>query len=158
MKELIDTILTGKRKRFLRSKPIYETSSRATEMELFQIAQKLNCKMALGLSKWLLTAGYGDIEQTLSFRRDWFCLLSNGPLKGYVVFAHDDQNNIYAYEPEDGAIYFVNLNGDYARLADDFCAFLQKLVERDYNLAAWRDSLTLRRAEAAGSGSSQQAA
>jgi hypothetical protein len=149
MKKLIDTILTGKRRRFLRSRPIYETTSRVTEMELLQIAQKLDCKMALGLSKWLLSAGYGNLEQSLSFHRDWFCLLDNGPLQGNVAFAHDDMNNIYAYDPRDSAIYFVNINGDYARLADDFTAFMQELVRRDYNLAEWRNSLTLQHHEAA---------
>ena len=148
--DLIDTILAGKRRRFLAKHPIYHTSSRATEMELFQIAQNLNCKLTPGLSKWLLTAGYGDIEHSLSFRKDAFCLLSDGPLQGVVVFAHDDQDNIYAYDPEDGAIYFVSSSDKgYARLTDDFCGFLQELVKRDYDLATWRDSLTLQQSGAA---------
>ena len=158
MKELIDTILTGKRRRFLRSKPIYETTARVSEMELLQIAQKLDCKMALGLSKWLLTAGYGDIEKSLSFRRDCFCLLGDGPLKGNVVFAHDELNNNYAYDPTHGTIYFVDISGGYARLADDFISFLAELVQRDYNLTAWRDGLQLQRHNAADHSVSRQAA
>ena len=142
--DLIETILTGKRRRFLAKHPIYHTSSRATEMELFQIAQNLNCKLTPSLSKWLLTAGYGDIERSLSFRKDWFCLLSDGPLQSVVAFAHDDQDNIYAYDPEDGAIYFVSSSDKgYARLADDFCGFLQELIKRNYDLATWRNSLEL---------------
>jgi len=142
MKKLIDTILADKRKRFLVKKPIYQTSSRVNEMDLFRIAKKLDCKLSVGLSKWLLTAGYGDIEQSLSFREDWFCLLENGPLKGKVAFAQDDKGNTYAYDPKDGAIYFVGQDG-YARMADDFNEFLQELVNRRYNLAEWRDSLEL---------------
>jgi hypothetical protein len=142
MKKLIDTILTDKRKHFLVKKPIYQTSSRVSEMDLFRIAKKLDCKLSVGLSKWLLSAGYGDIEHSLSFREDWFCLLENGPLKGKVAFAQDDKENTYAYDPKDGAIYFVSRNG-FARLADDFRAFLQELIKREYNLAAWRDSLKL---------------
>lgn len=142
MKKLIDTILADKRKRFLVKKPIYQTSSRVNEMDLFRIAKKLDCKLSVGLSKWLLTAGYGDIEQSLSFREDWFCLLENGPLKGKVAFAQDDKENTYAYDPKDGAIYFVGQDG-YARMADDFNEFLQELVNRRYNLAEWRDSLDL---------------
>ena len=142
--DLIETILTGKRRRFLAKHPIYQTSSRATEMELFQIAQNLNCKLTPSLSKWLLTAGYGDIERSLSFRKDWFCLLRDGPLQSVVAFAHDDQDNIYAYDPEDGAIYFVSSSDKgYARLADDFCGFLQELIKRNYDLATWRNSLEL---------------
>jgi hypothetical protein len=142
MKKLIDTVLADKRKRFLIKKPIYQTSSRVSEMDLFRIAKKLDCKLSVGLSKWLLSAGYGDIENTLSFREDWFCLLENGPLQGMVAFAQDNQENTYAYDPKDDAIYFVGNDG-FARMADDFREFLQELVKRKYNLAAWRDSLQL---------------
>ena len=142
MKKLIDTILADKRRRFLIKKPIYQTSSRVSEMDLFRIAKKLDCKLSVGLSKWLLSAGYGDIENTLSFREDWFCLLENGPLQGKVAFAQDDKENTYAYDPKDGAIYFVSQNG-FARMADNFREFLQELIKRNYNLAAWRDSLQL---------------
>ena len=142
MKKLIDTVLTDKRKRFLIKKPIYQTSSRVNEMDLFRIAKKLDCKLSVGLSKWLLTAGYGDIEQSLSFREDWFCLLENGPLQGKVAFAQDNKENTYAYDPKDGAIYFVG-QGGYARMTDDFNQFLEELVKRKYDLAGWRDSLQL---------------
>ena len=40
MKKLIDTILADKRRRFLIKKPIYQTSSRVSEMDLFRIAKK----------------------------------------------------------------------------------------------------------------------
>ena len=149
MKKTIDTVLTAKRKRFLRRKPIYQTSARASEMGLFRVARQLDCKLTLGLSKWLLEAGDGDIESSLSFREDWFCLLSHPPLSGLVVFAHDNLDNLYAYDPEDDTIYFIAAgNSGYARLADDFCAFLNELIRRDYNLAAWRDSLTLEKFDA----------
>ncbi|MBI1175114.1 MAG: hypothetical protein GC139_07585 [Sideroxydans sp.] len=144
MKKLIDTILSGKRKRFLRSRPIYQTSARVSEMDLLMIARKMECKLPLGLSKWLLAAGYGDIENSLSFRKDWFCLIGHGPLNGNLAFAQDELSNIYAYDPKDGVIYFISSdNRSYARMTDDFCSFLQELVQRDYNLAAWRDSLAL---------------
>lgn len=149
MKKTIDTVLTAKRKRLLRRKPIYRTSARASEMGLFRVAKQLDCKLTLGLSKWLLEAGYGDIEDSLSFREDWFCLISHPPLPSLVVFAHDNADNLYAYDPKDDAIYFIAAdNGGYAHLADDFCAFLQELIRRDYNLAAWRGSLTLEKFDA----------
>jgi hypothetical protein len=158
MKKLIDTILAGKRKRFLRRQAIYQTSARVSEMDLFRVARRLDCKLTVDLSKWLLSAGYGIIENSLSFREDWFCLLDDGPLKGDVAFARDNQDNIYAYDPGDGAIYFIGSNNNgYARLADDFCSFLRELVKRNYDLAAWRDSLTLQHFGAAGSTSPQQA-
>lgn len=144
MKKTIDTVLSAKRKRFLSRKPIYQTSARASEMGLFRIARQLDCKLTLGLSKWLLEAGYGDIENSLSFREDWFCLVSHPPLPSLVAFAHDDADNIYAYDPKDDTIYFIAAdNGGYARLSDDFQKFLEELIRRDYKVAEWRDSLQL---------------
>lgn len=150
MKKTIDTILSAKRKRFLRSQPIYQTTARVSEMDLFRVARNLNCKLTVGLSKWLLSAGYGDIENSLSFREDWFCLINHPPLPNLVAFAHDNLDNLYAYNPKDGSIYFVGNNeAGYARLADDFIAFLQELAQRDYDLAGWREGLTLERYEPA---------
>lgn len=144
MKKTIDTVLSAKRKRFLSRKPIYQTSARASEMGLFKVAQQLECKLTLGLSKWLLEAGYGDIDGNLSFREDWFCLVSHPPLSSLVAFAHDNLDNIYAYDPKDDVIYFIAAdNSGYARLADDFCSFLNEMIKRDYDLLSWRDSLTL---------------
>jgi hypothetical protein len=152
MKKTIDTILSAKRKRLLRSQPIYQTSRRASEMDLFRVARKLDCKLTVDLSKWLLTAGYGDIEHSLSFREDWFCLIDQGPLGGNVAFAHDNLDNLYAYDPRNGSIYFISHDGaGYARLAASFCEFLQELVKRDYDLAAWRNSLALERLDTPGS-------
>lgn len=156
MKKTIDTVLSAKRKRFLRNQPIYQTSARASEMGLYKVAKKLQCKLTLGLSKWLLEAGYGDIENNLSFREDWFCLLNRSPLPSLVAFAHDDQDNLYAYDPKKDTIYFIAAdNSGYARLADDFCTFLNELIKRDYDLPTWRDSFTLEKFDTA---ETQQAA
>lgn len=148
MQNTIKTILAARRRSFLSSKPIFHYYSPATEMDLFMTARKLDCKLAVGLCQWLRAAGYGDINDTLVFRPEYFAAVSHGALTGYIAFAHDEAGNAYAFRPGGGEIYFISQHeAAYARMADDFRAFLQELIRRDYNLAAWRESLTMVRDE-----------
>ncbi len=145
MHDTIKTILAARRKHFLHSKPVFRFFAPATEMELFMTARTLNCRFALNLSQWLRAAGYGDINDTLIFRSDYFALIAEGALAGCVTFARDELGNSYAFSQQNGAIYFIDRQGEsYARMAEDFLAFLEELVRRDYNLAHWRDTLPAR--------------
>lgn len=146
MQNTIKTILSAKRKSFLTSKPIFHFHAPATEMDLFMTARRLDCKLMVGLCQWLRAAGYGDINDSLIFRDDYFSTISHGALSGYITFARDDAGNAYAFKPEDGGIYFVSAHEDgYAQIAKDFRAFLQELIDRNYNLPEWRESLTITR-------------
>ncbi len=149
MQNTIKTILAARRKSFLSSKPIFHYSSPATEMDLFMTARKLDCKLAVGLCQWLRAAGYGDINDVLIFRPEYMAAVTHGALTGYITFAHDEAGNAYAFKPGDGGIYFISQHESaYARMADDFRSFLQELIRRDYNLAAWREALNMTRDEA----------
>lgn len=143
MDKIAKTILSAKRRKFLRSRPVFVRSAPVSEAELFHIARKLNFKFALGLSKWLLLAGYGDIDETLGFRKELFSVIDEEPLDGHVAFAQDTAGNRYAFNPKDGSIYFIR-HPDQAvvRISDDFTSFLQELIQRDYLLKEWLDSLT----------------
>jgi hypothetical protein len=142
MQTTIQTILAAKRKSMLRSKPVFHFHAPATEMELFMVARKLNCKMTVGLSRWLRTAGYGDINGALMFRENYFSLLTSGALSGCVTFARDEIGNAYAFSQQNGNIFFIDRRGNlYARMADDFPAFMRELAQRDYDLTRWRESL-----------------
>lgn len=142
MDEIVKTILAAKRKRFLRSRPVFERAAPVSEAELFRLATGLNFRFPLGLSRWLLRAGYGDIDETLSFREDQFSVVNEGPLNGLVLFAQDASGNHYAFNPEDGSIYFIkSAEQGVARISDDFAAFLQELIRRDYKLEEWVASL-----------------
>lgn len=153
MQNTIKTILAARRKHFLHSKPIFNFFAPAAEMELFLTARKLNCKLAVNLSRWLRAAGYGDIGETLSFRHDYFAVVTDGALAGCVTFARDELGNSYAFSQENGAIYYIDRHGDsYAPMADNFASFLEELIRRDYNLAQWRDGLTAKRELAAANG------
>src|SRR5512143_454557 len=97
MQDTIKTILSAKRKYFLHSKPVFHFFAPAAEMDLFITARKLNCKLTVGLSRWLRTAGYGDINETLIFRDEFFSLITEGTLAGCVTFARDELGNTYAF-------------------------------------------------------------
>lgn len=138
MDQIVKAILSAKRRRFLRSRPIFERYAPVSEAELFHLATKLNFKFTVGLSKWLLLAGYGDIDGTLSFRKDWLSVINGAPLEGHVYFAQDIVGNRYAFSPKDGSIYYVSHPEQAtARISNDFPSFLQELIRRDYQLATW---------------------
>lgn len=144
MQNTIKTILAAKRRAFLTAKPIFHYHAQATEMDLFMTARRLDCKLVVGLCQWLRAAGYGDINDMLIFRDEYFAAISQGALKGFITFARDEAGNAYAFKPEEGDIYFVSAQEHaYARMADDFHAFLEELIKRDYNLAQWRESLLM---------------
>ncbi len=142
MDKIANTILSAKRRRFLSSRPVFERYTPVSEAELFRLATGLNFKFALGLSKWLLLAGYGDIDGTLSFREEWFSVINEEPLDGLVSFAQDIVGNRYAFNPKDGSIYYIrHPEQTVARISDDFPSFLQELIRRDYQLKEWMDSM-----------------
>src|SRR5208283_888900 len=93
MDKITKTILSAKRKRLLRSRPVFERFAHVSEAELFRLATGLNFKFTLGLSKWLLQAGYGDIDEVLSFREEYFSVINGGVLDGCISFARDSDGN-----------------------------------------------------------------
>ena len=142
MDEIAQTILSAKRRRLLRSHPVFERFAPVSEAELFHIATGLNFKFILGLSKWLRVAGYGDIDGMLSFREEYFSIVNGGPIDGYVMFARDIAGNRYAFNPSDGSIFLVSDPQQApAQIASDFPSFLQELIKRDYRLTEWVENL-----------------
>lgn len=143
MDEIAKIILSAKRRRFLRSHPVFEPFKTAPEAELFRLAKGLNFKFPLGLSKWLRLAGYGDIDGVLSFREEFFSKVDCGPLDGLVTFAQDSGSNCFAFNPKNDSIYYIHRPEQTAvRISDDFPSFLQELIRRDYKLPDWVGSLS----------------
>lgn len=144
MQNTIKTILSAKRKQFLQNKPVFHFYAPATEMDLFMTARKLDCKLAVGLCQWLRAAGYGDINDTLIFRNEYFSAVTHGALTGCITFARDELGNSYAFKPGDGGIYYIaRYESAYARMTGDFLTFLHELIRRDYDLAKWRETLVM---------------
>ena len=142
MEEIAKIILSAKRRRFLLNRPIYKHHQSTSEAELFRMATALNFKFTLGLSKWLRLAGYGDIDDALIFREEYFSKIDGGPLGSLVSFAKDSAANIFAFSEIDGTIYFIHQpDMTKIRLSDSFTLFFQELIQRDYQLKDWISNL-----------------
>lgn len=78
----------------------------------------------------------------LAIRYEWFQAVTQGQLRGSVVFAQDDLGNFYAYLPKDGSIWFFRRSEPtYAAVCSSFFAFMDELERRDFRLEQWMDSL-----------------
>ena len=138
---LLKIVLAASRKGVFRSRPVFKPHRKTLPSELLALEQKLGIPLPAELRDWLLAAGYGDIDEVLSFREDWFNALSSGPLEGGVVFAQDDLGNFYAFDAR-GRIYFLDRSEPvFGMLASDFSSFLKELIDRDYKLGDWTDTL-----------------
>jgi len=144
MQALTERILTSTRKMWLRTKPLFEPFKAVGAAEIQHIEQKVGAPLPEDLKAWLLRVGYGDVDETLSFRYDWFHPIEEGQLKGAVIFAQDDLGNFYTYMPKVGSIhYFARSSPEYATVAQSFSAFMEELEHRDFKLSEWMDSLAL---------------
>jgi len=138
MEEIAKIILSAKRRRFLFNRPVYKLHQSTSEAELFRMATSFNFKFTLGLSKWLRLAGYGDIDDALIFREEYFSKIDGGPLGSLVSFARDSAGNLFAFSEIDGIIYFIH-QADLTkiRLSDSFASFFQEFIRRDFQLTDW---------------------
>lgn len=142
---LTEAVLAARRERCFRSTPVYAAYASVSSEELGRLEGKIGNVVPASLREWLLTVGYGDIDDALSFREAWFFPIEKGPLQGGATFAQDILGNFYAFDAL-GAIYFLSRSKPAcALIADDFCAFIEELIRRDYRLSDWMDALDARR-------------
>jgi hypothetical protein len=136
--EIAKVILAARRRHLLFSHPVFKRSSAVSEAELFDLAKRLNFKFIVALSRWLLTAGYGEIDGALVFQESKFSIIGWEPLNGFVTFAEDISGHRFAYNPADGSIYCIHPAGHaYVRITDDFPSFLKELIRHDYHVKKW---------------------
>jgi hypothetical protein len=144
MHELSTRILSARRKRLFRSTPLFEPHHSASESDLAQLEHELGCHLPASLRTWLLAAGFGDINDHLSFRREWFSSIDRGELEGHVIFAQDDLGNFYSFSPTDGAVHYISRSApEFALMATNFSTFLQELESRQFELQAWAEDLNV---------------
>ena len=142
MDAVASRILSAKRKRLFGLAPLFNAHKRVTESELTDLERQLHSSLPESLRGFLLTAGYGDINEVLSLRKEWFNVIDRGELTGHVIFAQDILGNFYTFSPTDGGIHFVcRSSPEYAFMAEGFDAFLQEFERRAFQLEAWTDSL-----------------
>lgn len=109
-----------------------------------RIEGRVRAPLPEALRTWLRALGYGDLDQALSFRYDWFQVVEYGHLSGAVIFAQDDLGNFYAYAPADGSVVvFSRSSRAYAVLAPSFMGFIEELERRDFKLGRWVDGVHL---------------
>jgi hypothetical protein len=139
---LIKTVLTATRKGLFRAKPVFKPHARVSPEDLLALESSLGLVIPADLRAWLLAVGYGDVDDELSFRKEWFVLLEQGQLKGGATFAQDVLGNYYAFEGLHGRIYYLaRSEAVYAPVAASFSEFMEGLVSRDYRLFDWVDTL-----------------
>jgi hypothetical protein len=99
------------------------------------------------LRSWLLAVGYGDIDDELSFRREWLARIESGHLKGCARFAQDILGNFYAFDSS-GRIFFLSRSEPaFAAMSAGFLEFVEELVRRDYKLVDWVNTLETQKDE-----------
>ena len=142
MHEFAERLLTSKRKGLFKSRPVFEPYESVTEISLVAVEQDLNTTRPEDLKNWLLLIGHGDVNEELSFRREWFKRVEYGALVGAVMFAQDILGNFYAYLPGSGEIvFFSRSDSEYACISPGFRDFVKELECRKYQTIEWMDSL-----------------
>jgi hypothetical protein len=142
MDTIADKIMRAQRRSFFRSRPVFDRFSDVTDEELCELETRIKCKLPASLRQWLLIAGYGDINESLSFRENWFQMIDRGQLEGSIIFAQDILGSFYAFNPHNEEIFYISRSHHaYASVASNFLSFMQELITRDYQIEQWMDSL-----------------
>ena len=144
---LAETVLAASRKGLLRQKPVFEPYMATSPDELNRLEEEIGVALPEDLRAWLLVAGYGDIHEELSFRKEWMARVEAGPLKGGGRFAQDALGNFYAFDVDGRIFYLCRSAPVFAEMAKDFQTFLNELVQRDYRVEDWVETLTTERYE-----------
>ena len=144
MHELTARVLNKTRKKWFRKRPLFAPYKPVTSLEIERIEAKTGAPLPGDLKDWLLSVGYGDVDENLSFRYEWFSMVDQGHLRGTVIFAQDDVGNFYAYSPTKSSIvFFYRSAPEHAIVAASFLAFMEELERRDFKLGEWMDSMPL---------------
>lgn len=144
VRDIADRLLERQRKGLLRSRPLFQLYANASGPEIAKVEGKVGATLPPSLAAWLAAVGFGDIDEDLSFRAEWFSVVEQGELKGAVLFAQDTLGNFYGYHSVDERIvFFSRTEPGYAVLAQSFREFLEELERRDWKVMDWVESVPL---------------
>lgn len=138
---LIEAVQSASWKGFLRQRPVFNAYGTVSPDQLDVVERKIGVAMPIDLRRWLLTLGYGDIDEELSFREEWFSAMESGQLKGGALFAQDALGNFYGFDPCDRIYFFSRSQTVFSAVSESFPEFIEKLLRRDYDLTGWVDTL-----------------
>lgn len=144
---LTKTVLSASRKGLLRKKPIFKPYAATSSNELSKVEQEIGTAMPCDLRDWLLAVGFGDIDDELSFRRDWLAKIESGQLKGGARFAQDVLGNFYAFDSSGCIFYLCRSEPVFAEISRNFLRFFEEPIRRDYKLVDWVDALKTQKYE-----------
>lgn len=145
MDALIERLLKASRNTFFGKKAIFEPYLRVDEADIAALERRLGVSLPTSLSEWLLRLGFGDLNDELSLRTEWFDVIDRGQLRGHVTFAQDQSGNFYAFCPSSSIIHFIDRSApQYARIACDFKEFMEGFELHDFKLQDWTDGLDMR--------------
>jgi hypothetical protein len=141
MQAFAERILALRRGALFGSKPLWEPYRTVSAAGIEQVECRVEAKLPPDLSAWLLAVGYGDLDEQLSFRAEWFTKVDQGELQGAVVFAQDVLGNFYASAAASGTVVFFSRSApEYAVLADSFASFMAELESHDFKVIEWAES------------------
>ncbi len=142
MHDLVARLLSKNRKRWFKTRPLFEFHEPVGAFSFAQIEKSVGASIPDDMKEWLLAVGFGDVDETLSFRQEWFSRVAFGHRKSAVFFAQDDLGNFYGYSLDVGDILFFSRSSQEAAVAaPSFRAFMEELERRDFRLHEWMDSL-----------------
>jgi len=138
---VFEKLRNAKRKALWRFRPMWKLHATASAEALDSVGMKLGAAIPNDLRTFLLQFGFGDLNDELSFRRDWFVCIEHGPLLGHIVFGQDDRGNLYTVDPNSGAVHYIDrFEPGYRPLAPSFAAFLEEASSRSFEVVAWAES------------------
>ncbi|MEK8035049.1 SMI1/KNR4 family protein [Ideonella sp. DXS29W] len=112
-----------------------------SEADIELVERHIETELPQDLKAWLLAVGYGDLDEALSFRSEWFKKVEQGELKGAVVFAQDELGNFYGFLASGAIVFFSRSAPEYAVLASGFASFMAELEARDFKVVQWAGSV-----------------
>jgi hypothetical protein len=112
--------------------------------ELWQVGARLKVDLPDELIQFLTEFGFGDINEQLSFRKEWLTKVEGGPLTGHLIFGQDELGNFYTADPRLGVIHFLSRSEPgCCRLASHFGEFLDEAARRGFKIVDWAEAQPL---------------
>jgi hypothetical protein len=144
MRALVDRLLAARRKGWLGTRPVFESYRPVTPEQLAALEAAEGVEFPTHFKEFLFAAGFGDVDEELSFRAEWCKPVENGTLKGAVLFAQDTLGNFYGFVPKGGGIvFFSRSEPGYAIVSPSFPDFMEELERRHYKILDWMQTLAL---------------
>lgn len=144
MQAITELILVKTRKRLFRDRPLFAPHRPVSRAEIDRVEDFIGTNLPEDMVAWFLRAGYGDIDEVLSFRSEWFDKIEIEQLGLVTIFAQDNLGDFYAFRHSDSYICFLSRSEtEFALVAPSFQAFMVELEKRDFKLTEWMDELPI---------------